>query len=226
MSTLGRQNYQDDGLGSPEGDAIAYALRQVPRVLNNRQVAAALLEDHAAAAASLGLARDVGPLLLNILNTVEVQRESTEDGEPSSSQLSERELRAILFEPFRHIRLTFFVLTAMSLLTFLVGMTLLAVAMVKAYGEQDFSAATLTIGGLGITDFVILFYGRPWDDIARGLSNSQQARMIAISYLSGLSMLQSEDATTQEQLLKQTRTAVELLEQFTEPRSGTSASQA
>ncbi len=218
-----RTGYPDDGLGSPHGDAIAYALRQVPRVLGSTAVAGQLREDPGEAARVLGLSPDLGPTLLNIANSAERRRvdaRPSDTGEEEASELTGPELRAILFEPFRHIRWTFLILTSMSILTFAIGMSLLVAAMVKAISEQDLSGATLTLGGLGILDFVLLFYGRPWDDIARGLSNSQQARIIALSYLSGISMLRADAEGAPQLLAEHTRRSVELLEQFTEPPSG------
>jgi hypothetical protein len=45
----------------------------------------------------------------------------------------------------------------------------------------------LTVAGLGIADFVLVFYTRPWQDIAANVYVSEQVKIIATSYLSGLS---------------------------------------
>ena len=104
----------------------------------------------------------------------------------------------------------------LSVVTFTIGVALLVTALVKAVNESELSAATLTIGGLGLADFTLLFLRRPWQDIARNLSNSQQARIIATSYLAAVSMIDKRDETRHDLLRRTTRDAVELLEEFTE----------
>jgi hypothetical protein len=86
----------------------------------------------------------------------------------------------------------------------------------RAINEGDVSTSTLAIAGVGLADFVLIFYRRPWEDIGRGLSNSQQARIVATSYLSGISMLRATDSDVHATLHTLTREAVQLLEEFTE----------
>jgi len=193
------------------------ALRTVPSVLGSAKVRQALLEQPEREANRLGLPSEAGPLLLSIGNAAERRRlrpgETTVNGdvEPDS------QVRRMLMQPFGHITWTFRILTAMSVTMFLIGLAFLSVALIKAVNEQIVSSSTIVIAGVGIVDLVVLFYRRPWDDITRGLSNSQQARIIAISYMSGVSMIKPDEPGAHTTLHTLTREAVELLEQFTEP---------
>jgi hypothetical protein len=194
------------------------ALRAVLTVLHNRDRADALQESPERTAQELGLPPGHGAKILNILHTVEHAR-PTDEGrapEPAGRPEGSDEIRRILLEPFQHIRQTFYVLKGLSVVTFTIGVALLVTALVKAVNESELSAATLTIGGLGLADFTLLFLRRPWQDIARNLSNSQQARIIATSYLAAVSMIDKRDETRHDLLRRTTRDAVELLEEFTE----------
>jgi hypothetical protein len=169
----------------------------------------------------LGLPKEAAPQLLNLLNVVERSASLAASPDSAETRASEEdprgaEVRRILMEPFKHIRWTFMILTAMSILTFLLGSAFLLTALVRSVHEEQVSSATIVIGGLGLADFVLLFYRRPWEDIARGLANSQQARIIATSYLSGASLINPTDPKAQAALRELTQTSVEMLERFTE----------
>lgn len=196
------------------------ALRVVPSLLRSEPKTHSLMQDAEAEAVRLGLPREAGPLLLNIINAGERPADSSERKKDRAS--SDDQVRTMLLQPFKQISWSFRILTTMSVLMFCVGLTFLVVALVKATTEQELSTSTLTIAGVGLADFVLLFYRRPWEDIARGLSNSQQARIIATSYLSGVSILdRSDEPGTLVKLDELTRQAVELLEEYTEPASAT-----
>jgi hypothetical protein len=197
-------------VGTPTGDAMLQALRAVPRILRSPSAQQALLENPTTEAHRLGLPAEAGPLLLNIVNAG--QRPKTSDEKGGSTERT----RDLLMEPFGHITWSFRILTAMSVLMFAVGLAFLVVALMRAINEGDVSTSTLAIAGVGLADFVLIFYRRPWEDIGRGLSNSQQARIVATSYLSGISMLRATDSDVHATLHTLTREAVQLLEEFTE----------
>jgi hypothetical protein len=47
---------------------------------------------------------------------------------------------------------------------------------------------------------VLLFYSRPWKDVATNLANSQQVRMVATSYLAGYALIKSGTPEQREAL--------------------------
>lgn len=130
------------------------------------------------------------------------------------------EISDMLLESFVHIRWSFWVSMVMSVVLFLVGMVFMSASLARALGEGSVSSATLTIAGLGIADFVLLFYTRPWRDVAANLSNSQQVRIIATSYLAALSLLQQGKAKELRALERVAEHSVSLLEQYTEGANG------
>ena len=104
----------------------------------------------------------------------------------------------------------------MSVVLFVVGILLLVISVARALTEADVSTATLTIAGLSLADFVLLFYSRPWKDVATNLSNSQQVKIIATSYLSSLALLRNGRFEELKALDLITKNAVGLLEEFTD----------
>jgi hypothetical protein len=126
----------------------------------------------------------------------------------------------VLLEAFDHIRWSFWISLGMSVILFLLGMAFLGAAVFRSLSESTVSTATLTIAGLGIADFVLLFYSRPWKDISVNLSNSQQVRIIATSYLVGVALLEDGDAS--KSLEQLTKRSVLLLEEFAEEDSSRS----
>lgn len=121
-------------------------------------------------------------------------------------------------EAFDHIRVSFWVALVMSIGLFLVGLLLMGLAVYQAVRETSVSTSTLTIAGLGLADFVLLFFRRPWQDVSVNLSNSQQVRTIATSYLVGLAFLQRGETRSLELLEGLTKRSVDMLEQYTEER--------
>ena len=107
---------------------------------------------------------------------------------PPTTQGTAVDTDKILLRSFDHIQWSFVVLLAMSVLVFVAGLAFLAVAIVRAaQGETD--PATFAIAGIGIADIVLLFYRRLWQDIVENLSTTQKVRVIAVSYLAGLSLV-------------------------------------
>ena len=161
--------------------------------------------------------------LLNIINHVEQlqSRKSGNDIEVDTwtSSLDTMKIKNMLLESFVQIRWSFWISLIISVILFIVGLIFLGIAVMRSLSESAVSTSTLTIAGLGVADFVLLFFTRPWQDISVNLSNSQQVKIIATSYLTGLALLQkgkTEDIKSLEQL---TKSSVGLLEEFTEERS-------
>jgi hypothetical protein len=211
-------------IGTPEGDAMLRALRIVPSLLRNTSQQNELQKDPEAQAKELGLPKQAGPVLLHILNTSggseKAEGHTERRLESDFHSASDNDMRKTLMQPFGQITWSFRILVCMSVLMFLVGLVFLVFALVEMIGSRTLSASSLAIAGVGLADFLLLFYRRPWEDIARGVSNSQQARIIATSYLSGISMLDPRDPGAQAALQGLTRQAVELIEGFTEPTIG------
>ncbi len=137
-----------------------------------------------------------GPLL-DICNKLNFQRGSASGGsEPSKSQSPTSDgsdanaIPRTMLESFVFIRWSFWVSILMSVLVFLVGLAFLGVALVQSM-TGGVSTTTLTIAGIGLADLVLLFYSRPWKDVAANLANSQQIRMVATSYLAGFALIRN-----------------------------------
>jgi cation transport ATPase len=161
--------------------------------------------------------------LLDIINRVEqIQARAPTSDIKADAVASSSETKKMLLESFVHIRWSFWISLVMSVVLFLVGLVFLGMAVMRSLSESAVSTSTLTIAGLGVADFVLLFYTRPWQDISVNLSNSQQVKIIATSYLSGLSLLQQGKTEGIKSLEQLTKSSVGLLEEFTEERSPSS----
>lgn len=176
----------------------------------------------------MGMPESVRGELLNLLTRVERlqaravdqfrQINTDRSPEPSAVVQDERYERMQL-EVFDHIRTSFRVALGMSVTLFLIGLILMVIAVLEAVHETAVSTSTLTIAGLGLADFVLLFFRRPWQDISVNLSNSQQVRTIATSYLVGLSLLPRKDPNAFKLLSELTERSVVMLQQYTEERT-------
>jgi hypothetical protein len=122
------------------------------------------------------------------------------------------ETRRVLMKTYGQIRVSFTISLVMSAVLFLVGLALLTLAVARAVGEEEVQTSTLTIAGLGVADFVVLFYARPWRDIAANVVNTQRAHMVATSYLSELALAGRERPDTLRLVHEITRDYVLLLE--------------
>lgn len=206
-------------------EAVQLALRAVFKIVGDRELQAKLRDDESAQTvlSDLGLSQTARPALLTIVGRIEQftdQRPLTQTY--AGARTSESNIEKMLLESFVHIRWSFWISLIMSVVLFVVGLIFLGIAVMRSLNEAAVSTATLTIAGLGLADFVLLFYTRPWQDISVNLSNSQQVKIIATSYLSGLSLLQ-QGKTEEFALLEQlTKNAISLLEEFTEERPAAS----
>ena len=88
------------------------------------------------------------------------------------------------------------------------------------------SASALTVGGLGLADFVVLFLRRPWQDVAKNLSNSEQVRMLMTSYYVSLSFLDRDKLDAIGPLEAFTASLVKLMQTYVEEDLRTGATPA
>ncbi len=124
--------------------------------------------------------------------------------------------RRIIWDSFQHIRWSFWISILMSIALFVIGAALIGIAVMKALGPGEMTIETLTIGGLGLGDFLILFLRRPWEDVGKNLSNTQQVRIIVTSYLSSLSLIQQQRSADLKLLAEVTANSVKMIQDFTE----------
>lgn len=125
-----------------------------------------------------------------------------------------QQIQDTVLESFKHIRYSFWVSITMSVILFLVGMCFLIITVTRSFAEANVSTTTLTIAGLGIADFVLLFYTRPWQDVSANLSNSQKIRMIALSYLAGIPLTAEGEEERLKSLEHYTTHSIELLKEL------------
>jgi hypothetical protein len=194
--------------------AINSAFRAALMVIGDEKLQQRLRDPDQSASAMevVGLPQSAQAGLLNLLNRLEVARRAgSVETEAAAADARGDEIRNTLLESYVHIRWSFWTLFGMSVVLFLVGLVFLGVAMARSLDEGSVSSATLTIAGLGVADLVVLFYSRPWQDIARNLSSSQQARIIATSYLASLALVQQGRAQELRLLERLTHESVALL---------------
>jgi hypothetical protein len=154
------------------------------------------------------------PSLLHIINRLELEKR---DKVPENKK-DFQSIQDILLESFIHIRWSFWVSLVMSVILFITGMFFLVTAVAKSFSEASVSTATLTIAGVGIADFILLFYTKPWQDISRNLSNSQQIKIIVTSYLSGVGLVSQNREENLKLLEGLTRNSVGLIQKYTEDK--------
>jgi hypothetical protein len=138
-------------------------------------------------------------------------------GEPKINPYAKTQLEA-----FDQIRAAFWISMSLSVGLFMVGLLLTGFALYETTQQAAVSISALTIGGLGLADFTLLFFRRPWQDISVNLSNAQQVRTITTTYLVGLGLIQRQDSKGLEMLDGLTNRSVKMLEQYTEARDSSS----
>jgi hypothetical protein len=204
-------------------------LRAAWEIVRDRRLRERLLQEDGDAHTSQFLAERqlpeaAKPHLFQILERVETMQHTAPTPAPEAAAATgpdkdipaKDEVGSLLLESFIHIRWSFWTSMIMSVVLFVVGILLLVISVARALTEADVSTATLTIAGLSLADFVLLFYSRPWKDVATNLSNSQQVKIIATSYLSSLALLRNGRFEELKALDSITKNAVGLLEDFTE----------
>jgi hypothetical protein len=166
----------------------------------------------------LGLPHDARGGLLDIINKLASRRARQSDTHPASTPTPESpsEVQRILLESFVHIRWSFWISIAMSVILFLLGLVFFGTALMQSLQTQEVTSSTLTIAGLGLADFVLLFYTRPWKDVATNLANSQQIRMIATSYLACFALIRNGTPEQRKALEELTERSVGLVQRYVE----------
>jgi hypothetical protein len=206
------------------------ALRAVVMLLGNEELQQILQDkDHFQEALhTMGIPESARGEMLNLLTRVERLQAraagtsglATRDSlshEPDNTQ--NKKYEKMQLEVFGHIRTSFWVALIMSIVLFLLGLLLMGIGVSQALRESSVSTSTLTIAGLGLADFVLLFFRQPWQDVAVNLSNSQRARTITTSYLVGLTLLHRGDTKSLELLDNLTKRSVVMLGQDSEKKN-------
>ena len=199
-------------------NGIDAALRAAFIVMGDEGLQQQLQDERQANSAlqELGLPPSARGALLDIVNKLSWQRsaQGETDAKPVSTGAAPTEVKRLLLESFVQIRWSFWVSITMSVILFVVGLVFLATALVQSLTAGSVSTSTLTVAGLGLADFVLLFYTRPWKDIAANLANSQQIRMIATSYLAGFALIGKPEQ--RKELAELTEQSVQLVQKFVE----------
>jgi hypothetical protein len=135
---------------------------------------------------------------------------------------------AFLERSFRQLRTGAEVLMYMSVTMFLLGVGFLVIAAIRSFTNPESAEVTGVIAGVGVVQIVFLFYRNPLRDIGRTISNSQQSKMVVMSYMLGVSLIAKSlngKATEKEQcaLSAFTQQALEQLDQLTEGKIEKSA---
>ena len=164
------------------------------------------------------------------LKTILAKLPSDGDVEASRASADELEDKAMetvtsaevfLEHSFAQLRTGARVLMLMSVTMFLIGVGFLVIAAIRSFTHPESMQVTGVIAGVGVIQIVFLFYRNPLRDIGRSISNSQQAKMVVMSYMLGVSLIAKSlkgTATEKEQeaLSALTQQALEQLERFTE----------
>lgn len=209
---------------SDQEKIVGTTLDAVFEIIRNKKIQARLLEEEEAkkVVQELHLPQAaIGSLqgLVNRLELMKSEQQSSNKKEQNTQEVplrTRQEIQDILLESFIHIRWSFWVSLVMSVTLFILGMFFLGAAVYKSISEAAVSTATLTIAGIGIADFVLLFYTRPWQDISKNLSNSQQVKIIATSYLSGLALINQKRSDDLLLLEKLTKNSVGMIQKYLE----------
>jgi hypothetical protein len=150
----------------------------------------------AEAAKELRISEELREDLLNILNDL---NQNASVGEPSkdTSEHKDRANKAEQFfdNAFKQLQTAYRRSMFMSTSIFAIGLIFLLLAVVQAILRPDQVGTTAIVGGIGIVQIVALFYRNPLADIARTVSNTQQAKMAITSYIIGLSLVRDAIAS-------------------------------
>ena len=204
------------------------AVRAVSALASRPELREALKSDaeHATALQELRLPESSRPELLHLVTRLEgmemrAAAEAGARGEAGDSgavaaeaEAARRRDERMQLEAFDHIRQSFYVALGMSIALFLIGLALMIIAVNRAMREGDVSSSTLTIAGMGLADFALLFFRQPWKDVAVNLANAQRTRTVATTYLVGLALLQRKDQPGLEMLEKLTGSCIGTLDRI------------
>ena len=174
----------------------------------------------------LGITREMATELKHVLSKVP-DAKSAEASPGSGKELEARTIESVssaevfLERSFAQLRKGTQILIAMSVTMFLFGLGFLLLAAIRSFTHPESAQVTGVIAGVGVIQIVFLFYRNPLRDIGRSVSNSQQAKLVVMSYMLGVNLIAKSlngTATEKEQqaLFALTQRALEQLEQFTE----------
>jgi hypothetical protein len=207
---------------------VIIGVREQPRMLQELQASQTMAE----AMKMLGIpTEDVRTDMLNILSEIPQLsgqgQASTMDSKTQHNvqEMSTQEVNSAqkFFEQaFSELRRAYLISLAMSILVFLVGIGFLVLAAVQTIIDPSHTATTAVVGGIGVVQIIALFYRNPLNDIARSVSNAQQAKITLTSYLIGVSMIRDSIGLDQpepshlESLSKLTELALTQLQTYVE----------
>jgi hypothetical protein len=168
--------------------------------------------------------------MLNVLNLIRQlsgqEQASTIGSKPQQDiqEMSSQEASSAqkFFEQaFGELRRAYLISLSMSILVFLLGVGFLVLAAVQTIVDPTHAVTTAVIGGIGVVQILALFYRNPLNDIARSVSNAQQAKIALTSYLIGLSIIKDSiglkpELSHLESLNKLTELALTQLQTYVE----------
>jgi hypothetical protein len=141
----------------------------------------------------MNVSSDIRTDLLNLLNSIETSANKAQPTPVTSASKAEEQsveinsAKAFFEQAFKQLRRAYQISIVMSGLMFFCGLAFLGIAGYQALSNHPASASV--VGGIGVIQIVALFYRNPLADIARSVSNAQQAKIAVTSYLIGITML-------------------------------------
>jgi hypothetical protein len=119
----------------------------------------------------------------------------SEGGLPDAPQREIGSAKEFFESVFQQLRRAYQISLLMSVTMFLFGTCFLGLAAYQAIYNPQNAATVSIVGGLGIIQIVALFYRNPLADIARSVSNAQQAKISITSYLIGITLIHDSIGT-------------------------------
>ncbi|MGZ5252635.1 MAG: hypothetical protein ACXWCE_20630 [Caldimonas sp.] len=176
----------------------------------------AVLDDERADAAldELKLPRGARASLLQLVNLYATAGDGADPtpaapaAQPNKS--AEENVDRIVMASYHQIRVSFWISAVMSVVLFVAGLTFLALAVAQA--KQGDRTATIAIAGVGLADFLLLFYTNPRRDLAKNLASTQRVHIVATSYLFGMGLAARHDDHALRLLHELTVDSVRLLD--------------
>ena len=194
---------------------VSVALRAARRVIADERVVEQLRADQgwedALRQLHLSASAELRDALLEIVDQAQLSAVGSQPLDAGNGREERRAAaRSVLMRGYGQIRLSFWFSLVMSAILFIVGLALLGLAAAEALSSGELSAQAVAVAGLGLADFVLVFYTRPSKDIARNLAATQRSQFLATTYLSGVSLIASNDAEALDQLIRLTERMVAL----------------
>lgn len=137
---------------------------------------------------SIEMADDLKRLLINVPDGSPPTQ--PEISTPDSDDLEKRAMSAQEFfeTTFRHQRRAALITTTMSILIFLMGLVLLALAAMQSVRDQ-IPGTAVALAASGIGAIAAAFYKNPVEQMRVSASDMQRSSMILMTYMLGLSLL-------------------------------------